>query len=74
MRSSALRKEEFFEETTQTLVKARVKAVAPESWESRRLSIAREAEAACHLSGNNNCPDFEEFLSNYGKSAASDFA
>lgn len=66
MRSNALKKVEFFEEV--------VEAPSAKSWESRRLSIASEAEAASHLSGNTNCPDYEEFISCNGKFSVSDFA
>lgn len=53
MRSSALKKQEYFEETFQSS--------AP-SWEVRRRAIALETEAACRLPGNMNCPDFEDFV------------
>ena len=70
MRSNALKKQEFFEEVVEMPAG---KSLA-KSWEARRLSIAIEAEAACHLSGNANCPDYEEFLSQGGKFKVSDFA
>ncbi len=66
MRSSALKKQEFFEEV--------VEVVAPKSWDVRRQHIAQEAEAAAQLSGNQGSPDFEEFLSKYSMNRVSDFA
>ena len=66
MRSAALKKQEFFEEI--------VEMPTAKSWEVRRMSIAIEAEAACHLSGNTNCPDYEDFISQGGKFKVSDFA
>ena len=74
MRSNALKKEDAFAEITSEMTAVKIKAVAPKSWESRRLSIALEAEAACRLPGNHSCPDFEEFLAKYGQASASDFA
>ena len=59
MRSNALKKQELFEKSRGMPVKLAVS----QSWESWRLSIALQAEAACHLPGNTSCPDFEEFLS-----------
>jgi len=38
------------------------------------IQIAVEAEMACHLPGNINACDFEEFLSQYGNGVVSDFA
>lgn len=39
-----------------------------------KVQIATQAEIACHLPANCDAPDFEEFLSHYGKGVASDFA
>ena len=52
MRSAALKKQDQFEE-------------APESWDAFRRRVAREAEEACNLPGNNNATDFEEFALKY---------
>jgi len=37
-----------------------------ESWETVRSRIARQAEEAANLDGNQNSPDFEDFCSRYG--------
>jgi len=60
MRSSAARKQEVTQDT--------------ESAEKKRLHIAQQAEEACHLKGNINGPDFEEFSLQYNPRKTSDFA
>ncbi len=40
-------------------------AFAEETWEVKRAGIARAAEEACHLAGNNSGPDLEEFVLRY---------
>jgi len=52
MRSAALKKQDQFEETQ-------------ESWDAFRRRVAKEAEEACHMPGNNNASDFEEFAFKY---------
>lgn len=37
-------------------------------------AVAQQAEQACHLPRNAEAVDFEEFLAQYGKGIASDFA
>lgn len=49
-------------------------APTSESWEMRRTRIAKAAEEACHLHGNNNSIDFEEFIARYGSRSLGDFA
>ncbi len=33
---------------------------------TRSRLIAKQAEEACHIDGNNNSPDFDEFEAKYG--------
>lgn len=67
MQSSAVKKHDHFGEQVEANANDNVVEYA-ELTEVMRKSIAREAEEACHLAGNNNSPDFDLFEKQYGLS------